>query len=299
MAMPNPPGRANYEPNSWEGAEGGPREDPAAGFSSLPGAGGRPQAAAARGQLRRPLQPGPPVLYQSGHRRATAHRRGVHLRAQQVRPGGHPAPDAGRAAQRTHTELRDGSRRARPARDAGCRRARPRAAKRSARLAGAEHPRARSRQLRRTENRRPGDQRRRRRTGRRPAGRPRRTRRPPWRSSRPRPPAPTPATGARSKESSSTGPPRSCSTPLPSSPRPTAPPRWPPARRPATSIPTRTRTASSSPTPAAPRRCWKRPAWAGDTPPDGGFISLDDKPADFITQCRQLRFWDRLRAPAS
>ncbi|MFZ0164207.1 MAG: catalase [Trebonia sp.] len=38
----------------------------------------------------------------------------------------------------------------------------------------------------------------------------------------------------------------------------------------------------------------------GDTPPDGGFISLDDhKPADFITQCRQLRFWDRLRAPAS
>ena len=38
----------------------------------------------------------------------------------------------------------------------------------------------------------------------------------------------------------------------------------------------------------------------GDTPPDGGFISLDDhKPADFLTRCRQLRFWDRLRAPAS
>ncbi len=36
MAMANPPGRANYEPNSWAGAESGPREDPAAGFTSFP-----------------------------------------------------------------------------------------------------------------------------------------------------------------------------------------------------------------------------------------------------------------------
>ncbi|KJS32358.1 MAG: catalase [Desulfatitalea sp. BRH_c12] len=35
MAMQNPKGRANYEPNSW-GAEGGPREDPQRGFSSYP-----------------------------------------------------------------------------------------------------------------------------------------------------------------------------------------------------------------------------------------------------------------------
>jgi hypothetical protein len=34
MAMSNPVTRANYEPNSWPGAEGGPREDPAAGFRS-------------------------------------------------------------------------------------------------------------------------------------------------------------------------------------------------------------------------------------------------------------------------
>jgi len=33
MALANPPGRANYEPNSW-GAAGGPREDPANGFQS-------------------------------------------------------------------------------------------------------------------------------------------------------------------------------------------------------------------------------------------------------------------------
>jgi catalase len=34
MAMRNPAGRANYEPNSW-GAEGGPREDPKRGFRSF------------------------------------------------------------------------------------------------------------------------------------------------------------------------------------------------------------------------------------------------------------------------
>jgi catalase len=36
MAMANPVTRANYEPNSWEGTEGGPREDPAKGFTSFP-----------------------------------------------------------------------------------------------------------------------------------------------------------------------------------------------------------------------------------------------------------------------
>ncbi|MEX6507299.1 catalase [Jiella sp. M17.18] len=36
MAMHNPKGRANYEPNSWGGEMGGPREDPARGFRSFP-----------------------------------------------------------------------------------------------------------------------------------------------------------------------------------------------------------------------------------------------------------------------
>lgn len=35
MAMRNPTGRANYEPNSW-GEDGGPRENPAIGFASVP-----------------------------------------------------------------------------------------------------------------------------------------------------------------------------------------------------------------------------------------------------------------------
>ena len=34
MAMRNPKGRANYEPNSWGAEEGGPREDPVRGFTS-------------------------------------------------------------------------------------------------------------------------------------------------------------------------------------------------------------------------------------------------------------------------
>jgi len=36
MAVENPKGRANYEPNSWGGSLGGPREDPARGFTSYP-----------------------------------------------------------------------------------------------------------------------------------------------------------------------------------------------------------------------------------------------------------------------
>lgn len=36
MAMRNPGGRANYEPNSWGPAQGGPREDPRHGFRSVP-----------------------------------------------------------------------------------------------------------------------------------------------------------------------------------------------------------------------------------------------------------------------
>ena len=36
MAMRNPRGRANYEPNSWGGEMGGPRESPEAGFTTYP-----------------------------------------------------------------------------------------------------------------------------------------------------------------------------------------------------------------------------------------------------------------------
>ena len=44
MAMINPKSRANYEPNSWPGAEGGPRETPDVGFQSYPAEDQGPKA---------------------------------------------------------------------------------------------------------------------------------------------------------------------------------------------------------------------------------------------------------------
>jgi len=43
MAMVNPKGRVNYEPNSYEGAEGGPRENHEIGFRSFPADEGGPK----------------------------------------------------------------------------------------------------------------------------------------------------------------------------------------------------------------------------------------------------------------
>jgi catalase len=43
MAMYNPSTRANYEPNSWGGVEGGPREDPRGGYRSYPVEEGGPK----------------------------------------------------------------------------------------------------------------------------------------------------------------------------------------------------------------------------------------------------------------
>ncbi len=45
MAMHNPRGRVNYEPNSW-GVDAGPREDPARGYRSYPSATGSPRTCA-------------------------------------------------------------------------------------------------------------------------------------------------------------------------------------------------------------------------------------------------------------
>jgi len=36
MAITNPTGRANYEPNSWSDPDRGPREDPVTGFTTFP-----------------------------------------------------------------------------------------------------------------------------------------------------------------------------------------------------------------------------------------------------------------------
>jgi len=43
MAMHNPKGRVNYEPNSWGATQGGPREDPVRGFTSFAEEAGGPK----------------------------------------------------------------------------------------------------------------------------------------------------------------------------------------------------------------------------------------------------------------
>ena len=73
MAMRNPRGRANYEPNSWGETAARARTRRAA--SSATPRRRRAQAPAAAGELRRPLQPGPPVLRQPDRGRAAPHRR--------------------------------------------------------------------------------------------------------------------------------------------------------------------------------------------------------------------------------
>ena len=61
MAMSNPIGRSNYEPSSL-GQPGEARESPDGRVPDVPGRRAGREAAAAPGELRRPLQPGPAVL---------------------------------------------------------------------------------------------------------------------------------------------------------------------------------------------------------------------------------------------
>ena len=63
MAMHNPKGRANYEPNSW-GKEGGPRENPETRIYQLRPADRRRKTTSPVGNLCRSLQPGTAILYQ-------------------------------------------------------------------------------------------------------------------------------------------------------------------------------------------------------------------------------------------
>ncbi len=100
MAFVNPVGRVNYEPNSWGGEAGGPREDPVGGYHTLRRGDQRNQATGPVRALRRPLQPGPPVLRQPDPDRTGAHRRLVRVRAVQVRTGWDPRADGGQPAQR-------------------------------------------------------------------------------------------------------------------------------------------------------------------------------------------------------
>ena len=142
-----PAGPGQLRAELLAGAEGGPREDPAAGFRTYPG-GRRPGA-------KRRLRPESFADHYSQARqfyisqtdgRAAAHRRRVHLRAEQVRPGAIRTADGGRPAQ----HRRGPGRRRWPTASAcaSCRTPRRPAREprtRPAAVAGAEHPRATAR----------------------------------------------------------------------------------------------------------------------------------------------------------
>ena len=84
MAMINPKGRVNYEPNSWGGGGRSARRSQAR-LSRLSGQEQGFGSAAVR-NFRRSLQPGAPVFYISQtDGRAAAHRLRVHLRTEQSR----------------------------------------------------------------------------------------------------------------------------------------------------------------------------------------------------------------------
>ena len=81
MAMHNPKGRVNYEPNS-RGSAGGPREDQRR-FPFLPRGRGGHKAAAKTGEFCRPLQSGSSVLHQPDKVGARPHRRRPDVRIKQ------------------------------------------------------------------------------------------------------------------------------------------------------------------------------------------------------------------------
>jgi catalase len=119
MAMANPAGRVNYEPNSWDPP--GPREDPAAGFRTYPG--GEGDQAGPKRRLRAESfadhysQARQFLISQTETERQPPDRR-VRVRAEQVRHGRDPHPDGGRAPQRGRGSGPLRGRRARPARAA-------------------------------------------------------------------------------------------------------------------------------------------------------------------------------------
>ncbi len=109
-------GVAPYKPNSLDGGcpffAGARRQR----VRRHPGAGRRgDEGAGEPGVVRRPLQPGPPVLAEHDPGREGAHRPGLHLRARQVLRAGDQGASAPRAGQHRPGPLPGGGHRPRPA----------------------------------------------------------------------------------------------------------------------------------------------------------------------------------------
>ena len=144
MAMSNPVGRVNYEPNSWPATTRGPREDPASGFTSFPEPEGgdkrrlRPESFADHYSQARQFYVSQTPIEQQHIADAFV------FELSKVERARHPRADGRQPAQRRRGPRRDDRRRARarraarrPRRAGGAPDHRPRA------VAGAEHPRQR------------------------------------------------------------------------------------------------------------------------------------------------------------
>ena len=161
MAMRNPKGRVNYEPNSW-GASRRAARVAGEGLPVLPGAGGGPEAARPLRDLRRPLQPGAAVLHQPDRRssrgtsptRLTFELSKVETPAIRARMVSHLLNIDDGLAEKVAEGLR-------LQRDAEAGRRRPADATGPEAVAGAEHPAERARELRGPQGRGAGHRRRR------------------------------------------------------------------------------------------------------------------------------------------
>ena len=299
----NPVGRVNYEPNSWSGDAGGPREDPAGGYRTYAEDARSHQAARPIRALRRPLQPGAPVLRQPDARRAGPHRRRLRLRAEQVRTARHPRPDGRQPAQRR----RRASPGASPTASASTRYPEP---SKPARPPITDLPPSpalsivaqRTRDLRRPQDRRPRHRRHRRHAAR---GAAQGSRRPRARLVE----LVAPAIGgvvtsdgdAASRPTRRSTVDRRCSTtPSRSCRRPRAPPRWPhdPAAKDfVTDAHAHCKFIAYHP---AARPLLEAAGVAAEL--DDGYIALERRNAatTFIEQCRSVRYWQRTpRYPAT
>ena len=149
MAMRNPVGRANYQPNSFGE---GPRELPQRGFTPFADDRTRRQTPTACRKLRGPLQPGASVLHQSDHGRAGAHSCRSDVRTQQ----GQNARDPGAHGLASLEYRRDAGQQSRrqtgPAKDAETGRRRRANSPGSRSLPGPEHRRERTRSASRVES---------------------------------------------------------------------------------------------------------------------------------------------------
>ncbi len=155
MAVTNPVGRINYEPNSASGEARGPREDPDGGYRSFPSTEAGAKARVRSETFADHFSQARQFLISQTPVEQEPHRRRVRVRAVQGRDPGHPRADGRQPAQRGRSLRRRHRRRTRTRRSAPGEHPGPPADHRPAAFSRVEHPQQRSSDLRRPQGRSP------------------------------------------------------------------------------------------------------------------------------------------------